>query len=309
MRQIGTLRKESDALRLVDYLFTEGIRAHAEADRDDWVIWVRDENDLDRGRDELENFSRSPDDARYAHVAAKADSIRKEEILRRQRSHDNTVQMGGRWRRPITQRSPLVVTMIGFSLLMFLLSGLGMGNLSLPVRWLGFVDKAHGQDPNWDGDGLTDISRGQIWRVVTPIFLHGGLLHILFNMYMLFHLGAAVETQRGWWRFALLVLVIAVVSNLGEYFLGYQLNLTDSRALSAGMNPYFGGMSGVVYGIFGYIWMKSRHDPQSGFHLDQMTVVILLGWFVACFFMTGIANGAHGFGLAVGMIIGYGRIL
>ena len=130
----------------------------------------------------------------------------------------------------------------------------------------------------------------------------------LFNMYMLFHLGAAVETQRGWWRFALLILVIAVVSNLGEYFLGYQLNLTDSRALSAGMNPYFGGMSGVVYGIFGYIWMKSRHDPQSGFHLDQMTVVILLGWFVACFFMTGIANGAHGFGLAVGMIIGYGRI-
>jgi len=82
MRQIGTLRKESDALRLVDYLFTEGIRAHAEADRDDWVIWVRDENDLDRGRDELENFSRSPDDARYARAAAKADSIRKEEILR-----------------------------------------------------------------------------------------------------------------------------------------------------------------------------------------------------------------------------------
>ena len=89
-----------------------------------------------------------------------------------------------------------------------------------------------------------------------------------------------------------MVLAIAVASNLVQYWAS---------------GPAFGGMSGVVYGLFGYLWMKSRFDPWSGMHMDQQTVVILIAWFFLC--MTGwvgpIANWAHGVGLVVGMAIGY----
>ena len=66
-------------------------------------------------------------------------------------------------------------------------------------------------------------------------------------------------------------------------------------------------MSGVNYGLFGYIWMKGKFDPGDGLELNPTTITILLAWFVICF--TGvfgnIANGAHAGGLAVGAAWGY----
>ena len=82
-----------------------------------------------------------------------------------------------------------------------------------------------------------------------------------------------------------MVLAIAVVSNLCQY-------LYDG--------PLFGGMSGVAYGLFGYIWIKSRVEPSSGFYMHQTTVMVMLVWFVLCFtpVLGGVANGAHAAGLA-----------
>ena len=75
--------------------------------------------------------------------------------------------------------------------------------------------------------------------------------------------------------------------------------------------PFFGGMSGVVYGLFGYAWMKSTFDPQAGFRLSQITVIILMAWLVLC--MTSavgsVANVAHVVGLVVGAAFGYLPIL
>ena len=71
--------------------------------------------------------------------------------------------------------------------------------------------------------------------------------------------------------------------------------------------PAFGGMSGVVYGLFGYVWIKSTFCPEPGFATSQGTVIILLGWLFLC--MTGaigpIANIAHVVGLVVGMAVAY----
>jgi GlpG protein len=65
-------------------------------------------------------------------------------------------------------------------------------------------------------------------------------------------------------------------------------------------------MSGVVYALAGYVWMRGKHDRTSGLFLDQQSVTILLVWLVVCF--TGvvgpIANFAHLAGLASGMAIG-----
>jgi GlpG protein len=108
-------------------------------------------------------------------------------------------------------------------------------------------------------------------------------------------LGRQVEFVRGPVKLGLMILVLAVVSNLAQ---------------ATAQGPFFGGMSGVVYGIFGYIWMQQRLRPDSGFHLEPSTVVILLVWFFLCWFgvIQNVANYAHGGGLAAGMLIGVAGI-
>jgi GlpG protein len=127
--------------------------------------------------------------------------------------------------------------------------------------------------------------------LITPIFIHFGLQHLLFNMLVLRDLGGIVETCQGSRRLALLVVVFALGSNLGQYVLA---------------GPFFGGMSGVLYGIFGYIWVRSQCDPGSGLALSPLTVGIMLVWFFLCLYgvVGTVANGAHGVGLVMGIVWG-----
>jgi membrane associated rhomboid family serine protease len=140
--------------------------------------------------------------------------------------------------------------------------------------------------------GLAEVRSGQIWRLLTPIFLHFGVLHVLFNMMWLADLGSMIEARQSSLRLGLLVLVIGCGSNFGQYLVG---------------GPIFGGMSGVVYGLLGYIWMRGKFDPASGLFLHQSTVLMMMIWFVVCF--TGlvghVANAAHAVGLGMGVAWGY----
>lgn len=141
---------------------------------------------------------------------------------------------------------------------------------------------------------LPEVLRGgQIWRLLTPMFIHYGGMHLIFNMLMLRDLGGVLERRYGEWRFVALVLGLQLVSGLTQYLVG---------------SPFFGGMSGVLYGLFGFAWVQGRLNPVGlGFVLTQQTVLILMGWFVLCFtgFLGPIANGAHAGGLVAGAAISY----
>ena len=144
---------------------------------------------------------------------------------------------------------------------------------------------------------LHEVFTGQVWRLITPIFLHFGLTHLVFDMLMLYLLGAMIEARRGTLVLGALVLVSAVASNLGQYI--------DT-------GPNFGGMSGVDYALFGYAWMQSRFNPRAGILVSPMTVMLGLGWLVACMAsksVSDIANTAHLIGLAIGVVSGYAPIL
>jgi GlpG protein len=108
-------------------------------------------------------------------------------------------------------------------------------------------------------------------------------------------LGMAVELRRGRLRYALIVLTIAAISNTAQY-------LYDG--------PSFGGMSGVVFGLFGYIWMRSRYDPLSGLYMPPNMVFFVMAYFFLCLMNVfgSIANMAHGAGLATGAVLGYAPI-
>ena len=86
------------------------------------------------------------------------------------------------------------------------------------------------------GTSFPEIRAGQVWRLVTPIFLHAGVLHLVFNMLWLYQLGGQIEAQESSGYFAVMVLVLAVICNTGQYVVS---------------GPLFIGMSGVVYGLLG----------------------------------------------------------
>ncbi|MEE3220887.1 MAG: rhomboid family intramembrane serine protease, partial [Planctomycetota bacterium] len=70
-------------------------------------------------------------------------------------------------------------------------------------------------------------------------------------------------------------------------------------------NSHFLGMSGVIYGLFGYAWTRGKYDPSSGLRLNPQVVFILVLWLVICLFgFMPIANVAHVTGLLSGMAVG-----
>jgi GlpG protein len=141
--------------------------------------------------------------------------------------------------------------------------------------------------------GLGEVANGQWWRLITPIFIHYGIMHLLFNMLWLWDLGGAIESRKRPWFLAAFMLVAGIAGNLAQYYFTSHL--------------FFGGMSGVVYGLLGYIWMQSIFNPAAGFTLHQSTVVMMLIWFVVCWtgLLGPIGNWAHAAGLLIGVAWGY----
>jgi GlpG protein len=146
------------------------------------------------------------------------------------------------------------------------------------------------------GYWVDHLKRGQVWRLITPIFIHWGILHLIFNLFWLRDLGGMIEVQRGTRVLLPLVLVVAILSNIAQYY---------HHGPSG-----FGGMSGVNYGLFAYVWIKGRYQPYLGLGISQQSTMILIAWLFLC--MTGlvgdIANTAHVVGLIVGGAIAYGPI-
>ncbi|MEE2641652.1 MAG: rhomboid family intramembrane serine protease [Planctomycetota bacterium] len=156
------------------------------------------------------------------------------------------------------------------------------------------------------GIKFTNIRSGQFWRLFTPMFIHFGLLHILFNMMWLHSLGGQFENRLGTVRFGVFVLTAAVVSCVVQQIM--PVNMQGTSALTI-----MGGMSGVNYALGGFIWMKSIHDPRSGFFLSPVSMFILVVWMMMGILDGGnnlsMANWAHGSGFIFGLVCGYLPIL
>lgn len=292
MRQIGSIQDERLAGTLSDYLYAKGIKNKIEYEEDGtWEIWVFDEEQLETSRKLMDEFLLDPGKKEFKDHLKQAQEMKhveeKEEKTYQKRVEASKI----RWRNLTSGRiGPVTKVLIALSAIVFLVSGFG-GNAG-SIQYLFITEyRISGNMIQWLG-GLPEITSGQVWRLVTPIIIHFGFMHILFNMLWLKDLGSQIENRFSSRYLAFFILFCASLSNVSQYIIS---------------GPSFGGMSGVVYGLFGFIWIRSRYDPISGFYLDRIVVIMLIGWFFLCLsgLIGGIANTAHGVGLVFGMIWGY----
>ncbi|MEM7195167.1 MAG: rhomboid family intramembrane serine protease [Pseudomonadota bacterium] len=187
----------------------------------------------------------------------------------------------------MTARPPLTLALVGISILVFAAQNLfSESGVLMPLLISEYLQPA-----------LPEIKSGEVWRLVTPIFLHFGLFHVVFNLLWTWELGRLIEARQGSLWLGVVVLISAVVSNLTQFHVS---------------GPVFGGMSGVVYALFGYVWVQGQFNRRFGVRLNPPIVYLMVGWFVICWtgileklFGLQVANTAHTAGLGVGILLSF----
>jgi GlpG protein len=147
-------------------------------------------------------------------------------------------------------------------------------------------------------DGPFDaLLQAQVWRLITPAFIHFGWLHIAFNTLWVLEFGRCIERRQGSLRLIVLFVVFALASNLAQAFFAEQL---------------FGGMSGVIYGLLGYCFAYNKRQVAVLPCVNNGLFGFMVVWLLLC--MSGIitilgfgsiANAAHVAGLLCGLACGW----
>ncbi len=134
----------------------------------------------------------------------------------------------------------------------------------------------------------------ELWRLISPMFIHFSLPHIIFNVLWIWVVGTRIEIALGRGPLLGLVLFSAIISNLAQYWVA---------------GPMFGGLSGVVFAFLGFAWLWDKMVSHIPIGLPPSIMSFLLLWLVLGY--TGvlealglgtIANTAHLAGMLAGLI-------
>lgn len=275
MYRIKQLEADINLAEFSHWLQEQGVRHRITAEGNYQVLWLENPDLTDAVLAALNQFMVSPDFRSGVHQANRS-----------------PVYRGGRW-QPSPRHAPLVLSFIVIAVLVAWITGLGTSMLSATLT---FVDP---RDYEWGTlaermAALSDsLASGQLWRLVTPDFLHFSWPHVIFNSVMLWFLGSQIEWFDGRGRMVALFLVTSLVSNGLQY---------------AVSGPLFGGLSGVVYGVLGYCWLSQQRRPR--FQFPPALVVFAVAWMVIGFTplpewlgIGRMANEAHLGGFVAGLAL------
>lgn len=239
------------------------------------VLWARDEREAEDIRQLYERYARGEVDTAAPTTEPPA------------RTRPGAVQQ--------LKASPVTAAILVLCLAVAALSLLG--ERLEPLHWLTFLDFRAQGDMAYFRPWASALGEGQVWRLVTPMFIHFGILHLAMNSLWFWELGRRIEWRQGSWALLGLSLGFSAFSNVAQY-------------LWSGPSV-FGGLSGVLYGLLGHIWLYQWRAPTPLYHMPRGVLVMMLVWLGLCLSglvsMLGfgeIANGAHVGGLLIGCATG-----
>jgi rhomboid protease GluP len=143
---------------------------------------------------------------------------------------------------------------------------------------------------SWGYFSPISIWDGKYWALISSVFVHQQIWHVAFNVYWLWILGGAVEKTIGSLRYLIFFVLAAIVSS------GAQFAASSSTGI---------GASGVLYALFGFMWIARDRYELFGNLLPKQTVVTFVVWLFLCIVATflevlNIGNEAHIAGLLFG---------
>ena len=291
MRHLDYIDNEADAQRFSALLQSECIDHRLERPDDEsrWALWILDEDVIPKAREWLERFRANPHDEPFEKASADAaeKALKAKRALEKLRSHSRSQPRPASG--PAILQTPVTMTLILLALAVTALTEFGT-NPSIQAFVITGYERVG--DVIRYSTRLPEIRAGQIWRLFTPLFLHFHPLHLIFNVWWMIDLGGAVERRVGRSTVIGLTIGIAILSHLVQFRIS---------------GPAFGGLSGLVYGLLGYAWMRGKLDLTSGLFVPPQVAAIMGGWCLLGFTgMIGpIANSVHGVGLLCGIATGY----
>jgi GlpG protein len=261
------------------YLRQRGIKHRINEAGEHQELWVLDAADEPMVRDGYAALQRGDIQFEVVKQAASRSSVAQRLI--------DTI-----WQVPVT-----MVIIIVTGLLFPVTLGIENGEVGDGFRLLNFLSFNLVGDRVYFDDLTTTLASGQFWRLLTPMFLHFGVLHIVFNMLWFWEIGRRIEVVNS----GLLLLTLVLVSSLGSNLLQYYMTGPG----------FFGGMSGVVFGLLGYGLVWSQLVPRRDIGLPNSIYGFMLGFLVIGFSglfdmlgMGSLANWAHLGGLIAGASVG-----
>jgi len=263
------LALDEDLRELSRYLWRQGLPHRITEQSGKQIVWVREPTQVDPLRELYARWRRGD-------VLPEIEVRRRFAVMPKRRFDHRTY--------------PVTLILIALSVLGYLVAAFDTELRVLP--WLTFFE-LHIQ-----GEHVSfALPQREYWRLITPIFLHFGLLHIVFNMLWFWDLGGRMERAQGAWRLIGIVLLLGLGSNVAQAIYA-----------DAGV---FGGMSGVIYGLLGYCWTWGwlRRDP--ALHVPTPVVTVMVVWLLLCIAgfteLLGVgatANAAHVGGFVLGLLLG-----
>lgn len=136
------------------------------------------------------------------------------------------------------------------------------------------------------------ISAGEWWRLVSPIFAHADLWHVLFNTFSLVLFAPALERMLGHVQFIVVYLLTGIIANLVTWLIQPPFYLSV-------------GASGAIFGLFGiYAAILFLFKQRAPAELKQVMLPLLIISVIMTFFTANVNITAHIAGLAAGFLIG-----
>lgn len=271
LQRLVQIEQHNIALLFANYLATLGIVAKVVSETKQSHIVYCQGDKVDQAKVEFDIFIKAPFDQKYQQAAwqhGKTVTINSNDLTLLASFKENFLAHAG------------IVTLLVFALCWLVFIGSNLGWAQSIFSQLQFYPRLS-----------IDTFLAEPWRLLGPAFFHFSWLHIVFNTMWWWQLGGSIEKALGKGTLINLLLISAIFSNLGQFFV-------------SGAN--FGGLSGVVYALVGFVWWYGYLAPEKGLSLSKPIIGFLLFWLLLGFvevLPVNMANTAHLLGLISGCLL------